>query len=1005
MGRPCIWPAVFPFLLEALLSPVHGQVPGPVPLRVPGIENTIIISIVQDQLGALWLGTNRGLLRFDGASVERYQSDPADPRAIPNDGVYHVSLGTDGAIWAGTAHGVYRIDPVTGERAALRLKAGDAPARPLECLATAPGARGQWAFAGGQGIFFCTHGDTVFRQVVRGTNKSFRAADGWEAPDGTLWYCDRSSVRHFDPASGREQEFPCRTVIDGRPMYLLFTGLEPDRYDANTLWCTSWSAGFVRFDRTTGAFTHHLSRTTWNGLWNIVRTAIQLGPDRWMLSVDDSLKVFDGRTIRDPATPVNAHGLCRSGTGEVFIGRQGGLLVYPDERPHMRPPGGDLTASNLAVTGSVTDSGFWATRFYKDRALFHTDRSGRTLARIPFPQEQPVCEPLRLLASPYPAPAGTIWVGSSRGLWKHAPGTDHVDLIPLKVPGASTERPRVFDLVEAGDGRLWLNLSPGGVVRFDPAIGSVTPVTWPTSMQEHGIVSITRLDAEHVLAIPARGLPAIIEERTMSAVPMALGDAPLAELEDMMGAVVRPQGDVIFFASAGRLFHVRPSRPGGEHWDWVRSWQIPERPVFQEGACDGRGRLWLTSDGGAHLLDLETGLVHVLNAAHGVPKPLGGSAAALKDGSVVLAGNGAMVFGTGFEPRVDDVQLVLRRVLVNGADSTAPALRRGSLQLPHELNNITLAFGCIALLEGDVLEYAYRLVHDGDTTHWTSLGTQRTLNLTGLPPGIHEVLIRSDGPGSSPATMSVLMKIMPPWWATWWARGGFLALFIVLITLATRAVLKARYQQRLQAVEREREVERVRMRIARDIHDGIGSGLTKITMMTRQLRGDGEQARRIAAASTDLVSELGEIVWTVDPRNDTFGSFIAFVRSTLGKQSEHLDLRLTSELTCAPEYKDHLIGPEFKRNTLLVMKEAVNNALKHSGASHIDVRLELTPSELMLQVRDNGHGFDPASTRDGGNGLINFRRRAEAIGGMVDVRTGPEGTTIELRAPLPSTIM
>jgi len=254
--------------------------------------------------------------------------------------------------------------------------------------------------------------------------------------------------------------------------------------------------------------------------------------------------------------------------------------------------------------------------------------------------------------------------------------------------------------------------------------------------------------------------------------------------------------------------------------------------------------------------------------------------------------------------------------------------------------------------------------------------------------------------------MQLRFIILPPWWDTWWARAMVVLLAVMLVVLTTRVVLNRRYRARLRDLERERELERVRMRIARDIHDGIGSGLTKITMLSRQMDTAGApQAARIAEASTELVNELGEIVWTVDPRNDSFGSFIAYVRSVLGRQFEDLQVELHADLRCADADRERTIGPELKRNILLMLKEAVNNALKHSGASRIDVKLHLGIDQAGLVVRDHGRGFDPQRVREGANGLANFSKRAEALHGTVAVETGPDGTTVSLRVPLTPTNM
>ena len=191
------------------------------------------------------------------------------------------------------------------------------------------------------------------------------------------------------------------------------------------------------------------------------------------------------------------------------------------------------------------------------------------------------------------------------------------------------------------------------------------------------------------------------------------------------------------------------------------------------------------------------------------------------------------------------------------------------------------------------------------------------------------------------------------------------------------------------------------MRIARDIHDGIGGGLTRIALLSRRIPGQGPDsaAARITEASTELVRELGEIVWTVDPGNDARSAFIAFVRSTLGRQFDDLDILLEQDLHVNESEGALPLPPDVKRNTLLILKEAVNNALKHANARTIMVRLYIEGPRLELEVEDDGQGFDPALSARTGNGLSNFRKRAEAAGGTVTVLSTPgEGTRIRFIA-------
>ncbi len=223
-----------------------------------------------------------------------------------------------------------------------------------------------------------------------------------------------------------------------------------------------------------------------------------------------------------------------------------------------------------------------------------------------------------------------------------------------------------------------------------------------------------------------------------------------------------------------------------------------------------------------------------------------------------------------------------------------------------------------------------------------------------------------------------------------------------------RYIFGLQYEKRIAALEHEREVGAVRTRIARDIHDDIGSGLTKITMLSRELgsvkENDGSQEHlsgRIATASTDLIKQLSEIVWTVDPGNDRASRFVAFVRNMLGKQFEDLPVEVKIDLSVRAGDEELLIGPDVKRNVVLILKESVNNALKHSGARTVHVIMHMRAESLTLEVMDDGHGFDPVAKADTGNGLQNLRRRAESIGGELSfIRLEEGGTRVSLMVPL-----
>lgn len=212
------------------------------------------------------------------------------------------------------------------------------------------------------------------------------------------------------------------------------------------------------------------------------------------------------------------------------------------------------------------------------------------------------------------------------------------------------------------------------------------------------------------------------------------------------------------------------------------------------------------------------------------------------------------------------------------------------------------------------------------------------------------------------------------------------------------AILRA--QQRLLESERQREAEQVRTRIARDVHDAIGSDIAKIQMlgseavarMREDAAGAGEHVGRMRELAKEVRGSLNDIIWSVDPDRDTVMELVlharAFIENTLA------GVPAQRELDIGHEGADRPIDPATRRDLFLLLKEAVNNALKHSGGTRITVRFRTTADGFLLEVSDDGRGFDPAAVRRAGNGLRYMQARAAAMYARFNIGPGPGGGTL-----------
>jgi signal transduction histidine kinase len=298
---------------------------------------------------------------------------------------------------------------------------------------------------------------------------------------------------------------------------------------------------------------------------------------------------------------------------------------------------------------------------------------------------------------------------------------------------------------------------------------------------------------------------------------------------------------------------------------------------------------------------------------------------------------------------------------------------------------------------GEVLRYQYRL--EGSNTEWSLPSEQRAITFANLAPGRYRFLVRaiaSDDRSSAPAAVS--FRVLPPVWQRWW----FLALIFLAITFFLFALYRYRVAQLL-------EVERIRTRIATDLHDDIGAGLSRIAILSEVARHEagelppvGERLSVIARASRELVDSMSDIVWVINPERDQLRDLTQRMRRFASDVFTARDIQLHFR---APDADQHLkVGADVRRQIFLIFKEAVNNIARHSQATRAEITLKIESGRVVLTVTDNGRGFDLTEITDG-NGLTNMRARARMMNGDLKVASTPGGETkINLTAPLRTTV-
>ena len=240
-------------------------------------------------------------------------------------------------------------------------------------------------------------------------------------------------------------------------------------------------------------------------------------------------------------------------------------------------------------------------------------------------------------------------------------------------------------------------------------------------------------------------------------------------------------------------------------------------------------------------------------------------------------------------------------------------------------------------------------------------------------------------------------------WQTWWFFG-LVALFVLSVVGTTvRVVEKRKYQLQLQRAEQQHTLEQERARIARDLHDELGSLLTHISLLGNLLKADKDNpeqieshAGKISQSADQTVRALEEIVWAVRPGSDSLQSLVEYLAHFANELFEGSSMRCRLDLQ--QDLPSRPLTPDVRHNIFLIAKEALTNALRHASGQLVFVQVKTDGDNFKLIVTDDGNGFDVNSPAAAGqhNGLENMRRRAEAVGGQLSVTSEPnKGTRME----------
>jgi signal transduction histidine kinase len=350
--------------------------------------------------------------------------------------------------------------------------------------------------------------------------------------------------------------------------------------------------------------------------------------------------------------------------------------------------------------------------------------------------------------------------------------------------------------------------------------------------------------------------------------------------------------------------------------------------------------------------------------------------------------------------------VLIEQVLAEGNSiwptSTNAQPENTPLQIAPGRGQMEFHFAGLSLSSPERVKYRYQLL--GEDNEWVEAGARRFAHYASLRPDKYRFRVTAcNGDGVwNPQPAEVLIEVLPHFYETWW----FYALLTTLIIGGAFAVARHRFNLKLrrqtEQMERRHEIERERARIAKDIHDDLGSSLTLIAVMGDLARQnqDGERIGKISTTARQAVKSLDEIVWAVNPRNDSLAQLVDYVCGYAG------DYLAAAEIRCRLDVPDQIppveLSSKIRHNVFLAAKESLQNIVKHSQAKEAGLKVEIHRHRVKIFIADNGRGFTAEPDDAFADGLRNLRQRMIDIGGQCEIAAqSGGGTEVLLEFPLP----
>ncbi len=982
-----------------------------------GLSQSSVVNIAIDNLGLPWFATQDGLNRYDGKEFRVFNKSFDDITSGTQSRLGKLAVTADNELWMITAGGQIEIlNLYNNSIRPMSILAGS-KLQPVATALLTDSRDRRWIGTQSDGVYLLGPGGKLIQHFppqgegFKGLIQSF-----FEDRDKRIWVLTDRSIARLSTNGSRAQVYPIRLP---EASFVSCGSLQEDR--KGNLWLGTYGQGILMKRAGETYFHRPAAFPALSALPEDLKIEALLCDNRgrvWLGTYGKGLYIIDQdagqvnqllQNRNDPHSLGFNDVLCirQDPFGGVWVGTDGGGISYYDER-----------LNNFAL---------------------HSN------ANLP---DNIAIDQIRSI---YVSKDGTIWGGTSNnGLSYISPKTNSAGTIhfsPYK--NGIDNADRVVSLAADGRDNIWAGTQGNGIFVVDAASRKILHRLYPGETKNHfadNTAWCMWYDSTGLMWVgtSSNGLASCTEKGMIRYFRRPAKDDQnirvIIPLDDSMLCIGYEKSGIAFFNRRQGMFADEASaRVQWKQGDVIKSlhyaapllWigtagqgllsinlKTGERVSITEAQGlsnnivygiqpDGKGALWLSTNKGlCRFVPPSSGRkpnhsdFQLYTADDGLQSNEFNTGAHFRsrEGLLYFGGiNGINYFNPSqFVNNQPLVPIIISSINIDNepiAGDSAVAFRKHVKLAPGNAD-LSFTFAGLNFASPGRLNYFYQL--EGYDADWIDAGNRNYAAYTNLPAGEYTFRVKASMNASQAGAPDTAVRISVPlpFWKTWWFIGAVITGIALLLFII--------YRYRISQLIR---MQKVRNRIASDLHDDIGSTLTNISILSELSRKNAEVKPsgqlfldRISEEVNNSSQALDDIVWSINSSNDNIEQTVARMRRYAAELFEAADIRYTFSFD--EKFAGKRLGMEQRRDIFLLYKETLNNIYRHAGASEVTISIALENKLLEMVIRDNGKGFDPNGTTHR-NGLKNLQSRSGKWKGKALIESAAgHGTTVRFSIPL-----